>query len=121
VFAQGPEALRALLADALEDGSHEMNTLARLVIQRAAAQWAQLDAHLAWCDERIAAHARDNAQVRAAGQLMGVQVRRAVRRLVRPGAAPALQRRQDAARADHATRRQLPAQPADPGRQVGGV
>jgi transposase len=59
-------------ADALEDGSHEMNTLARLVIQRAAAQWAQLDAHLAWCDERIAAHARDNAQVRAAAQLMGI-------------------------------------------------
>jgi transposase len=71
-FAQGPEALRRVLADVLEDASHEMNTLARLVVQRAAQQWQQLDAHLAWCDERIAQHARDNADVRAAAQLMGI-------------------------------------------------
>jgi transposase len=42
------------------------------VIQRAADQWRELDEHIAWCDARIAAHARDNAQVRAASQLMGI-------------------------------------------------
>jgi transposase len=71
-YAQGPEALRRVLGDALEDAANEMNTLARLVIQRAAEQWRQLDQHIAWCDERIAQHARDNAQVRAAAQLMGI-------------------------------------------------
>ena len=72
VFAQGPEALRRVLADVLEVGSHEINTRARPVIQRAHAQWRELDAHIAWCDERIAAHARDNADVRRAAQLMGI-------------------------------------------------
>ena len=55
VFAQGPEALRRVLADALEDASNEMNTLSRLVIQRAHEQWRALDEHIAWCDERICA------------------------------------------------------------------
>jgi transposase len=71
-YAQGPDALQRVLADVLEDACNEMNTLARLVVQRAAQQWQQLDAHLAWCDERIAQHARDNADVRAAAQLMGI-------------------------------------------------
>jgi transposase len=71
-FAQGPEALRRVLADVLEDGANEMNALARLVIQRAAEQWRQLDEHLAWCDERIAQHARENPAVRRASQLLGI-------------------------------------------------
>jgi transposase len=71
-YAQGPEALRRVLADVLEDASHEMNTLARLVIQRAQAQWRELDEHIAWCDERIAQHARDDPAVRSAAQLMGI-------------------------------------------------
>lgn len=71
-FAQGPEALRRVLADVLEDASNEMNTLARLVIQRAQAQWRELEEHIAWCDTRIAQHARDNPAVRAAAQLMGI-------------------------------------------------
>ena len=33
VFAQSPEALSSVLADALEDGSNEMNALARRVIE----------------------------------------------------------------------------------------
>lgn len=74
VFAQGPEALRSVLADVLEDGSHEMNLLARLVIQRAVQHWGELDEHIAWCDERIAQHARDNVAVRQAAQLMGIGV-----------------------------------------------
>jgi transposase len=71
-FAQSPEALRRVLADVLEDARNEMNTLARQAIQRAAEQWLQLDAHLQWCDERIARHARDNPAVKAAAQLMGI-------------------------------------------------
>jgi transposase len=72
VYAQGPEALRRVLGEVLEDGSHEMNTLSRLVVQRAQDQWRELDAHIAWCDQRIAQHARDNPAVRAAAQLMGI-------------------------------------------------
>lgn len=49
-----------------------MSTLARLVLQRAQGQWRELDAHLAWCDQRIAAHAKDNDEVKKAATLMGV-------------------------------------------------
>ena len=101
--------------------SNEMNTLARLVLQRAQTQWHELDAHIAWCDERIA-HTRRTTQgaVRPrtlmgigpvaaigsghGGRLHAVQERCAVRRLVRHHAAPALQRRQERARAHHAPR-----------------
>lgn len=68
-FAQGPETLRRVLAEVIEDGANEMNALARLVIRRAAEQWRRLDEHIAWCDERIAQHARDNPQVQAAGSI----------------------------------------------------
>jgi transposase len=71
-FAQSPEALRRVLTEVLENGANEMNTLARRVIQRAQAQWRELDEHIAWCDERIAAHARDNDAVRRASQLLGI-------------------------------------------------
>lgn len=46
--------------------------MARLVIQRAQAQWRELDEHLSWCDKRIAAHLHDDAQAKAATQLQGV-------------------------------------------------
>ena len=72
VFAQSPAALQAVLTDTLEDASSEMNTLARLVVQKAQTQWRELDAHIAWCDARIAAHAKDNADVKKAATLMGI-------------------------------------------------
>jgi transposase len=72
VFAKSPAELQAVLTDTLEDASNEMNTLARLVVQQAQAQWRELDAHIAWCDERIAAHAKDNAAVKKAATLMGI-------------------------------------------------
>ena len=72
VFAQSPAALEAVLTDTLEDASNEMNTLARLVVQQAQAQWRELDAHIAWCDARIGAHAKDNADVKKAATLMGI-------------------------------------------------
>ena len=72
VFAQSPAALRAVLTDVLEDGANEMNALARLVLQRAQLQWAELDCHIAWCDERIAAHERANPAVKKAATLIGI-------------------------------------------------
>jgi len=49
-----------------------MGGLARLTLQRAQAQWRELEEHLAWCDERIAAHGKDNEAVKACATLMGV-------------------------------------------------
>jgi transposase len=72
VFAQSPKVLRLVLADVIEDAGNEMGTLARLTLQRAHAQWRELEEHLAWCDERIAEHARTNEQVRTATTLMGI-------------------------------------------------
>lgn len=72
VFAQKPAILRQALPDVIEDALNELGTLARLALQRALAQWQELDAHLAWCDERIAAHLKDNEQVRQAERLLGV-------------------------------------------------
>lgn len=56
----------------MEDASNEIGGLARMGLQRALLQWQELDAHLAWCDERIAEHTKANEQVRQAQQLMGV-------------------------------------------------
>jgi transposase len=72
VFAQKPAVLREALPDVMEDASNELGGLARLALQRAWMQWQELDAHLAWCDERIAAHAKMSEPVRQAEQLMGV-------------------------------------------------
>lgn len=68
----GVKALSATLDDILEDASNELNGLARVTLQRAQAQWRELDAHLMWCDERLAAHEQNNDEVKRAGQLMGV-------------------------------------------------
>jgi len=56
----------------LEDAGNELGTLARLTLQRAQTQWRELDAHMAWCDERIAAHAKTNPTVKAAATLIGI-------------------------------------------------
>ena len=71
-FAVGVRALQAVLSDVLEDASNELGYLARLTLQRAQAQWRELDAHLAWCDERIAEHGRTNDAVKQAATLIGV-------------------------------------------------
>jgi transposase len=60
------------LIDVLEDAGNELDTLARLTLQRAQARWRELDEHLAWCDQRIDAHGRDNPQVRQAATLIGI-------------------------------------------------
>ena len=61
-----------MLDELLEDCANEMNGLARMTLRRAQAQWRELDEHLAWCDERLAAHEQENPEVRRAGQLMGI-------------------------------------------------
>jgi transposase len=72
VFAQGSLELQLVLSDVLEDGANELGTLARVTLQRAQAQWRELDEHIAWCDERIAAHGRDNPAVKQAATLIGI-------------------------------------------------
>ena len=72
VFPQKPAVLRQALPDTLEDASNELGGLARMALQRALTQWQELDEHLEWCDQRIAAHLKANVQVRQAQQLMGV-------------------------------------------------
>ena len=72
VFPQSPRELQTVLSDVLEDGTNELGTLARLTLQRAQGQWHEFDEHLAWCDERIAAHGQANAAVKAAATLMGI-------------------------------------------------
>lgn len=72
VFARSPEALRVELPDVIEDASNEMPHLARIALQRAQLQWAELDCHIAWCDERIAVHVKTDATARTAAQLVGI-------------------------------------------------
>lgn len=72
VIAQKVQELRQALPDVLEDATNEMNGLARMGLQRAWQQWQELDDHLDWCNERIAAHAQDNEAVRQAQQVQGV-------------------------------------------------
>ena len=72
VFPQSPDALRRALPEALEDANNELPGVARLALQRAQLQWVELDCHIAWCDERIAAHVRSDEQAQAALQLCGI-------------------------------------------------
>lgn len=72
IFAQSPEVLRLALPDVMEDASNELPTIARLALQRAQQQWFELDSHIAWCDERIAAHVRSDEQAKVAVQLCGI-------------------------------------------------
>jgi transposase len=72
VFAQGCKQLRPLLEDVIEDATNELGHLARVVLQRALAQWRELDDHLAWCDERIAVHIKGSDDAQKALALSGV-------------------------------------------------
>lgn len=72
VFAQSAKVLRENLHSVIEDASNELAGMARLVIERAQSQWAELDTHIAWCDARIAAHIKQDEQAKQAMQLMGV-------------------------------------------------
>ena len=72
VLPQSPEVLRRHLSDIVEDASNDIAGVARLVLQRAQEHWRELDAHIKWCDQRIADHQKNDEQVQRAAELMGV-------------------------------------------------
>lgn len=72
VFAQSSKVLRENLSSVIEDANNELAGIARLVIERAQSQWAELDAHIEWCDQRIAAHIKQDEHAKQATQLLGV-------------------------------------------------
>jgi len=72
VFPKTPEALLRVLSDVLEDASNELTDVARLALQQAQEHWRFLEERLHWCDQRIAAHVRDDAQAKRAMQVMGI-------------------------------------------------
>jgi transposase len=72
VVSQKPEKLREKLTDILEDASNDLSGLARLVVQEAYDQWRDTEERIKWCDERINAHVKNDAQAKAAKELMGV-------------------------------------------------
>lgn len=72
VFPKSPKALSQVLSEVIEDASNELGGVARLALQRAQEHWRELDAHLAWCDERIAAHHAASDEVKRAASLMGI-------------------------------------------------
>ena len=72
VFAQSPKALRAELADVIEDASNELSPMARLVLQRAFDHWRELDEHLRWCDRQVGQHVRSSPAARRAAKITGI-------------------------------------------------
>lgn len=72
VLPQSPEVLRRHLSEVIEDASNDIAGIARLVLQRAQEHWREMDAHIKWCDQRIADHQKIDGQVQRAADLMGV-------------------------------------------------
>ena len=72
VFPQGPDALHAALPDVLEDASNELPGDLRLALDRNLKHWVQLDAEMAWCEQRITQHARTDARAKKAAELLGI-------------------------------------------------
>lgn len=72
VFCKSPKALRAELADVLEDASNELSGTARLVVQEAFVHWRELDDKLLWCDQQIGRHVRSSADAKRAAKITGI-------------------------------------------------
>ena len=72
VFDRSPKALRAELADVLEDSGNELSGAARLALQRAFEHWRELDEHLRWCDRQIGAHVRASPAAKRAARITGI-------------------------------------------------
>jgi transposase len=72
VLGKSPKALRARLADVIEDASNELTPLARLVVQRAFEHWRELDEHLHWCDRQVGQHVRSSPAAKRAAKLTGI-------------------------------------------------
>ena len=72
IARQSTQALRELLNDTLELSQNALPDMAKLVIERARQQWDELDIHMRWCNERIAAHLRENEHVQAIERINGI-------------------------------------------------
>lgn len=72
VVAQSPTQLREALPLALEDAANELTGDVRLALERAMGHWRELDEQIGWCEQRIQAHARSDAQARAASAIRGI-------------------------------------------------
>jgi transposase len=72
VFPRSPQALRAVLAEVIEDASNELPGVARLALQRAQWHWIDIELQMKWCDERIASHVRSDERAKKAASLLGI-------------------------------------------------
>ena len=72
VFGKSPKALRADLADVIEDASNEISATARLVLDRAFAHWRALDEELRWCDRQVGQHVRCSPEAKRAAKIIGI-------------------------------------------------
>jgi transposase len=72
VFPRSPEALRAVLAEVIEDAGNELPGVARLALQRAHLHWIDIELQMAWCDQRIASHVKSDERAKKASTLLGV-------------------------------------------------
>jgi transposase len=72
IFPQSPEALRLRLHDTLEDASNELPGIVRVALQRAHLHWLEIEIQMAWCDEQVALHAKNDAQAKAISQIPGI-------------------------------------------------
>ena len=72
VFAKSPAALQAVLSRCARRRQQRDEHPGPAGAAARASQWRELDAHMAWCDQRIAAHASDNPAVKKATTLQGI-------------------------------------------------
>jgi len=72
VFNKSPKALRAELADVIEDASNEISAMARKVLQRAFDHWRELDEHMRWCDQQVGQHVRSSPEAKRAAKINGI-------------------------------------------------
>jgi len=72
VFNKSPKALRAELADVIEDASNEIDGRTRLVLQEAFEHWRELDEHLRWSDKEVGRHVRSCPKAKRAAKINGI-------------------------------------------------
>ena len=72
VFGKSPKALRAVLADVLEDADNELSGRARLVLQQAYEHWRELDERIVWCDRQVGQHVRSSPEAQRVIKITGI-------------------------------------------------
>ncbi|HKR43786.1 MAG TPA: IS110 family transposase [Paraburkholderia sp.] len=69
---QGIDAFRARFPDTLEDGTTELNGVARTALRAGWDHIQAFDQQIAWCDSQIAAHARHDSDAQRLMAIVGV-------------------------------------------------